>query len=76
MVTLDGRTVAQSANLRAIMGYGRRIPGVHGLFQRDYELRVYFANGAECRATFADKTVLRNWIDARIRYGRGRWSRS
>lgn len=73
-VTIDGQPVAEGRNLRVIRDYGRRTLGVHAMFQRDRELRVYFANGAECRIEFADASVLRDWITNRIRYGRGRWS--
>lgn len=62
-------------NLHIIMDFARRFRAcdVHTLRQEGLTLHVHFADGSTCVTDFADPGVLADWIQARVRYGRGRW---
>jgi hypothetical protein len=64
-----GRIVAKSKNLRGLLDYARKhavtrietiaLPSDQG------SMRVFFKDGAECRANFNSFKVMTNWIKAR-----------
>lgn len=70
-----GRVIRRSKNLRGVSAHARgfRFCDVHTLTQDGCTLHVHYANGDTCETHFADASVLRGWINNRVRYGRGRW---
>lgn len=73
ITNLAGNVVARGKNLRCVLDHGRKVPGIHTLYQNGYDLRVVYANGDETTTVFADRTVLADWIKGRVKHGRGRW---
>lgn len=80
----DGRIVARSHNLRAMRDYARKSAVVAVRAWRDESnpvrgmLRVTYANGAKCKASFASYHIMvdfvrnrRTWRGAQITYVNG-----
>lgn len=80
----DGRVVASSHNLRGMRDYARKSAVVQVLAWRDESnpvrgmLRVTYANGAQCKASFASYHIMvdfvrnrRSWRGAQITYVNG-----
>lgn len=75
VITLDGKPVARSKNLRVILDYARVHPVRYVQAARKTDLAsglrmgatviVRFDDGAYCVTDFADFTVAREWINSR-----------
>lgn len=65
----NNRIVAQGRNLAVIDRYRRTSSGVKSVHQRGDLLIVNYDDGAVCRTRFADRTVLKDWIERKRRHG-------
>ena len=72
IITLNNKVVNKSRNLRGMMEYARKYGAK--LSQDDNILHAQYGNGATLETTFADESVLKDWIAARIKYGRGNFT--
>lgn len=72
IIELDDRIVSQSGNLRGVMRYANKhgIILAHIFKNSDHSghLTLHFGNGATCETTFADYSVLKDWIEYRLKY--------
>ena len=70
----DGEVFSRSKNLRGIFTHARRFKwNATALAQNGKTLQVVFPDRSTCRVEFADANVLRDWINNRVKYGRGRF---
>jgi hypothetical protein len=71
-ITRDGKVLSQSRNLRGLLRY---LPRDHARqvnvmrLPDGARLTVHFESGAVCETQFADYSVLRRWINARLHLG-------
>jgi hypothetical protein len=68
-VILGGQIVATSKNLAGVINYARKHP-VTRVETAPYadskgSLRVFYANGAECKSLFVSHVVMFGWVRAR-----------
>lgn len=72
----EGEVFRRGKNLRVITDYARSFKwSVTKLRRTGRTLHVSFPEGSYCTTLFADPTVLKDWIDGRIKYGRGKFAR-
>lgn len=72
IITLDGQEVSRSRNLRGILRYANQNPVIQSHIFKNSDgtgtLDIVFNNGATVSTLFADYSVLKDWIEYRLKH--------